>query len=243
MQAAEMARDTPASAGTDATLEAEDFNEWQKLIDRKDAKGILEKDPKRIIQALQQLGKTQKMQQTRAAIENQQQIEATKQAIQAAQQAQNVQAVPMQGDQSVQPIVPDQTVQQMSAPIQPENIMQNPQMMQGTDGQIAPQNILAQNTHAENVFDAPVPQNVENSAVPTPSETLAAGIAQGTADVQPMSQPMETQTNIDNVQQAILQREVPLLSIPAYVQARQSGDLNTAAQIAQQAGANDVAQL
>ena len=261
LQAAEMARDTPIGSGTDPAAEAESVNEWQRLIDRKDAKGIFEKDPKRIVQHLQRLEKTQKVQRTRAAIENQQQIEATKQALQAVQQAQNAQAVPTQGDVSVQQIVPEQIAQpmmdgqvsptiqqagdmqganaaQMSAPIQPENVMQNPQMVQGTDGQIAPQNIPVQN-----MFDAPVPQNAVNSAVPTPSEALAAEIGQGTADAQPMPQPMETQANIDDVQQAILQREMPLLSVPAYVQARQSGDLNTAAQIAQQVGANDVAQL
>ena len=261
IQAAEMARDTPVGNGVDGALEAETVNEWQRLIDRKDAKGIFEKDPKRIVQHLQRLEKTQKMQRTQAAIENQQQIEATKQALQAVQQAQNAQAVPTQGDASVQQIVPEQIAQpmmdgqvsptiqqagdmqganaaQMSAPIQPENVMQNPQMVQGTDGQIAPQNIPVQN-----MFDAPVPQNAVNSAVPTPSEALATGVEQAAADAQPMPQPMETQANIDDVQQAIQQREVPLLSIPAYVQARQSGDLNTAAQIAQQAGANDVAQL
>ena len=266
LQAAEMARDTPIGSGTDPAAEAESVNEWQRLIDRKDAKGIFEKDPKRIVQHLQRLEKTQKMQRTQAAIENQQQIEATKQALQAVQQAQNAQAVPTQGDASVQQIVPEQIAQpmmdgqvsptiqqagdmqganaaQMSAPIQPENVMQNSQMVQGTDGQIVPQNILAQNIHAENVFDAPVPQNAVNSAVPTPSEAFAVGIEQGAADAQPMPQPMETQANMDDVQQAILQREVPLLSVPAYLQARQSGDLNTAAQIAQQAGANDVAQL
>ena len=261
LQAAEMVRDTPVGSGTDPAAEAESVNEWQRLIDRKDAKGILEKDTKGIVQHLQRLEKAQKMQRTRAAIENQQQIEATKQALQAVQQEQSAQAVPTQGDASVQQIVPEQTAQpmmdgqvsptipqagdmqganaaQMSAPIQPENVMQNPQMVQGTDGQIVPQNI-----HTENVFDAPVPQNAVNSAVPTPSEGLAAEIEQGTADAQPMPQPMETQANMDDVQQAILQREVPLLSVPAYVQARQSGDLNTAAQIAQQVGANDVAQL
>lgn len=264
LQAAEMARDTPIGSGTDPAAEAESVNEWQRLIDRKDAKGIFEKDPKRIVQHLQRLEKTQKMQRTRAAIENQQQIEATKQALATvlqAQNAQNAQAVPTQGDASIQQIVPEQPAQpmmdgqvspiipqagdmqganaaQMSAPIQPENVMQNPQMMQGTDGQIVPQNI-----HTENVFDAPVPQNVVNSAVPTSSEALATGIEQGVADAQPMPQPMETQANIDDVQQAIQQREAPLLSIPAYVQARQNGDLNAAAQIAQQAGANDVAQL
>ena len=261
LQAAEMARDTPIGSGTDPAAEAESVNEWQRLIDRKDAKGIFEKDPKRIVQHLQRLEKTQKMQRTRAAIENQQQIEATKQALATVQQAQNAQAVPTQGDASVQQIVPEQIAQpmldgqvsptiqqagdmqganaaQMSAPIQPENVMQNPQVVQGTDGQVVPQNI-----HVENVFDAPVPQNVVNSAVPTPSEALATGIEQAAADAQPMPQPMETQANMDDVQQAIQQREAPLLSIPAYVQARQSGDLNAAAQIAQQVGANDVAQL
>ena len=261
LQAAEMVRDTPVGSGTDPAAEAESVNEWQRLIDRKNVKGILEKDTKGIVQHLQRLEKAQKMQRTRAAIENQQQIEATKQALQAVQQEQSAQAVPTQGDASVQQIVPEQTAQpmmdgqvsptipqagdmqganaaQMSAPIQPENVMQNPQMVQGTDGQIVPQNI-----HTENVFDAPVPQNVVNSAVPTPSEALATGIEQGVADAQSMPQPMETQANMDDVQQAILQREVPLLSVPAYVQARQSGDLNTAAQIAQQVGANDVAQL
>ena len=140
------------------------MNEWQLLFDRKEAQGIFEKDPNRIVQHLQRLEKTQKMQRTRASIENQQQIEATKQALQA-QNAQNAQAVPTQGDASVQQIVPEQPAQpmmdgqvsptipqagdmqganaaQMSEPIQPENVMQNPQMMQGTDGQIAPQNIL-----------------------------------------------------------------------------------------------------
>nr|DAS84512.1 MAG TPA: hypothetical protein [Caudoviricetes sp.] len=124
LQAAEMARDTPIGSGTDPALEAEHVNEWQSLIDRKDIKGIFEKDPQRIVQTMTTLGKEQRAQKTRAAIESQQQIEETKQALAALATQANAQpvqngAVPP----TVQQIVPAQNAPtEMPAP--PENVMQ-----------------------------------------------------------------------------------------------------------------------
>jgi hypothetical protein len=124
LQAAEMARDTPIGSGTDPALEAEHVNEWQSLIDRKDVKGIFEKDPQRIVQTMTNLGKEQRAQKTRAAIESQQQIEETKQALAALATQANAQpvqngAVPP----TVQQIVPAQNAPtEMPAP--PENVMQ-----------------------------------------------------------------------------------------------------------------------
>ena len=193
LDAAQMIRDTPVGDGTDAALEAEHVNEWQDLIDRKDVKGIFEKDPQRVVQTIQQLGKDQRAQKTWAAIENQQQIEAAKQTLQAAAAQQNVQGipaqvgntvqqnVPVQGAQqnaqasptqvegSVAQIVPDQGMQQSEAVIQPENVMQNAgnqsvNAMQGVPNQ--PQNVMQ---NAETAQGVPV-QNVQNGVINAPAQ-------------------------------------------------------------------------
>ena len=84
LSAAEAIRDMPLGS-VDKTAEAESYNEWQKLIDTKDIAGIVDKDPEGVARMVHQLAGAQKQQQTRAAIENQQQIEATKQALEAVQ--------------------------------------------------------------------------------------------------------------------------------------------------------------
>jgi predicted ABC-type ATPase len=193
LDAAQMIRDTPVGDGTDAALEAEHVNEWQDLIDRKDVKGIFEKDPQRVVQTIQQLGKDQRAQKTWAAIENQQQIEAAKQTFQAAAAQQNVQGipaqvgntvqqnVPVQGAQqnaqasptqvegSVAQIVPDQGMQQSEAVIQPENVMQNAgnqsvNAMQGVPNQ--PQNVMQNAETAQGVSV----QNVQNGVINAPAQ-------------------------------------------------------------------------
>ena len=193
LQAAEMVRDMPVGDGTDPALEAEHVNEWQSLIDRKDVKGIFEKDPQRIVQTMTKLGKEQRAQKTRAAIENQQKIEVAKQALQAAAAQQNVQGipaqvgntvqqnVPVQGAQqnaqasptqvegSVAQIVPNQGMQQSEAVIQPENVMQNAgnqsvNAMQGVPNQ--PQNVMQ---NAETAQGVPV-QNVQNGVINAPAQ-------------------------------------------------------------------------
>ena len=83
LEAAQRIRDMPVGDGTDAAADAEHVNEWQRLIDRKDIKGIFEKDPQKVVQTMAKLGKEQKAQKTRAAIENQQQIDEATQAIHA----------------------------------------------------------------------------------------------------------------------------------------------------------------
>jgi predicted ABC-type ATPase len=193
LDAAQMIRDTPVGDGTDAALEAEHVNEWQDLIDRKDVKGIFEKDPQRVVQTIQQLGKDQLAQKTWAAIENQQQIEAAKQTLQAAAAQQNVQGipaqvgntvqqnVPVQGAQqnaqasptqvegSVAQIVPNQGMQQSEAVIQPENVMQNADnqsvnAMQGVPNQ--PQNVMQNAETAQGVSV----QNVQNGVINAPAQ-------------------------------------------------------------------------
>ena len=193
LDAAQMIRDTPVGDGTDAALEAEHVNEWQDLIDRKDVKGIFEKDPQRVVQTIQQLGKDQRAQKTWAAIENQQQIEAAKQTLQAAAAQQNVQGipaqvgntvqqnVPVQGAQqnaqasptqvegSVAQIVPNQGMQQSEAVIQPENVMQNAgnqsvNAMQGVPNQ--PQNVMQNAETAQGVSV----QNVQNGVINAPAQ-------------------------------------------------------------------------
>lgn len=103
LEAAQRVRDMPVGDGTDAAADAEHVNEWQRLIDRKDIKGIFEKDPQKVIQTMAKLGKEQKAQKTRAAIENQQQIDATKQAIHALTAQSATQSIPTgQIDNTVQ---------------------------------------------------------------------------------------------------------------------------------------------
>ena len=236
LQAAEMIRDTPIGDSTDPAVEAENVNEWQSLIDRKDIKGIFEKDPQKVVQTMTTLGKEQRAQKTRAAIENQQQIEETKQAIAAVQTQANtqpVQAAPMQSDQSVQQIVPEQTAQPMmdwqvsstvphvgdiqvttqtSAPIQPENVMQMPQ------------------------------------EVPPISDAFAAGLERGVADAVQTVQSEQPHTTVSQEELAgilskVQQWEQPLLSIPEYVAARNRQDWAATARIARAANVPGVAQF
>ena len=248
IQAAEALRDTPVGNGEDALAEAEHVNEWQSLIDRKDAKGIFEKDPQRVAQAIHRLGKEQRAQKTRAAIENQQQIEATKQALQAAQARQNVQGVPAQTANTVQQVVPNQGMAQPGAVSAPENVMQNPQMMQDGGVQTMPQNVPVQN-----VLSVPAADGMQTgtqmtapqvNTAPMPMEAVAAGMEQSA-----LPMPQQVQTNIPQPQNVLgampeeLRRaEAPLLTTPAYAAARRRGDWGTAAQIAAMAQMPQVAQ-
>ena len=260
LQAAEMARDTPVGDGTDTAAEAENVNAWQQLLDRKDTKGIFEKDPKGIVQHLRRLGKEQREQRTRAAIENQQQIEATKQALTALQQSvQSAQAQSAAIDSNVQQVISSQTAQpmntvqvspnvQMNVPLQPTSDIQIPQNVQGVDMQ------AMQNAPVQNTFDAPVQQNnitpipqngigilspqAGNQGVvaPAPSEDLASGIVQGSAAAQQIQQLPVSQEERAGLLSKVQQWEQPLLSIPEYVAARNRQDWDTASRIAYAAG-------
>ena len=214
LQAAEMIRDMPVGDGTDAAADAEHVNEWQSLIDRKDIKGIFEKDPQKVVQTMTNLGKEQRAQKTRAAIENQQKIEETKQAITAVQTQANtqpVQAAPMQGDQSVQQIVPDQ-VEQMGTPDQPENVMQMPQ-------------------EAHPVSDAF-------------AAGLQSGAADAVQTAQPeQPRTPVSQEELAGILSKVQQWEQPLLSVPEYVTARNRQDWAATAQIARAANVPGVAQF
>ena len=214
LQAAEMIRDMPVGDGTDAAADAEHVNEWQSLIDRKDIKGIFEKDPQKVVQTMTNLGKEQRAQKTRAAIENQQKIEETKQAIAAVQTQANtqpVQAAPMQGDQSVQQIVPDQ-VEQMGTPDQPENVMQMPQ-------------------EAHPVSDAF-------------AAGLQSGAADAVQTAQPeQPRTPVSQEELAGILSKVQQWEQPLLSVPEYVTARNRQDWAATAQIARAANVPGVAQF
>ena len=262
LQAAEMARDTPVGDGTDTAAEAENVNAWQQLLDRKDTKGIFEKDPKGIVQHLRRLGKEQREQRTRAAIENQQQIEATKQALTALQQSvQSAQAQSAAIDSNVQQVISSQTAQpmntvqvspnvQMNVPLQPTSDIQIPQNVQGVDMQ------AMQNAPVQNTFDAPVQQNTANITpipqngigmlppqvgnqgvvAPAPSEALASGIVQGAAAAQQIQQLPVSQEERAGLLSKVQQWEQPLLSIPEYVAARNRQDWDTASRIAYAAG-------
>ena len=260
LQAAEMARDTPVGDGTDTAAEAENVNAWQQLLDRKDAKGIFEKDPKGIVQHLRRLGKEQREQRTRAAIENQQQIEATKQALAALRQSvQSAQAQSAAIDSNVQQVISSQTAQpmntvqvspnvQMNVPLQPTSDIQIPQNVQGVDMQ------AMQNAPVQNTFDAPVQQNnitpipqngigilspqAGNQGVVAhaPSEDLASGIVQGAAAAQQIEQLPVSQEERAGLLSKVQQLEQPLLSIPEYVAARNRQDWDTASRIAYAAG-------
>ena len=214
LQAAEIIRDMPVGDGTDAAADAEHVNEWQSLIDRKDIKGIFEKDPQKVVQTMTNLGKEQRAQKTRAAIENQQKIEETKQAIAAVQTQANtqpVQAAPMQGDQSVQQIVPDQ-VEQMGTPDQPENVMQMPQ-------------------EAHPVSDAF-------------AAGLQSGAADAVQTAQPeQPRTPVSQEELAGILSKVQQWEQPLLSVPEYVTARNRQDWAATAQIARAANVPGVAQF
>ena len=214
LQAAEMIRDMPVGDGTDPALEAEHVNEWQSLIDRKDVKGIFEKDPQRVVQMVTQRGKDQRAQKTRAAIENQQKIEVAKQAIAAVQTQANTQPVhdaQMPGDQSVQQIVPDQ-VEQMGTPDQPENVMQ----------------MLQEEPPISDAFAA----------------GLQSGTADAVQTVQTeQSHTPVSQEELAGILSKVQQWEQPLLSIPEYVAARNRQDWAATAQIARAANVPGVAQF
>lgn len=232
LQAAEMVRDMPVGDGTDPALEAEHVNEWQSLIDRKDVKGIFEKDPQRIVQTMTKLGKEQRAQKTRAAIENQQKIEVAKQAIAAVQTQANTQPVQdaqMQGDQSVQQIVPEQPAQPMM------------------DGQVSPTV-----SHAGDMqTSAPIqPENVMQMLQEEPpiSDAFAAGLQSGAADAVQTAQTEQSHTPVSQEELAgilskVQQWEQPLLSIPEYVAARNRQDWAATAQIARAANVPGVAQF
>jgi len=236
LQAAEMIRDTPIGDGTDPVVEAENVNEWQSLIDRKDIKGIFEKDPQKVVQTMTNLGKEQRAQKTRAAIENQQQIEETKQAIAAVQTQANtqpVQAAPMQGDQSVQQIVPEQPAQPMM------------------DGQVSPTVPYVGDMQATTQTSAPIqPENVMQmpQEVPPVSDAFAAGLERGAADAVQTAQTEQPHTPVSQEELAgilskVQQWEQPLLSIPEYVAARNRQDWAATAQIARAANVPGVAQF
>ena len=214
LQAAKMVRDMPVGDGTDPALEAEHVNEWQSLIDRKDIKGIFEKDPQKVVQMVTQRSKEQRRERTRAAIENQQKIEETKQAIAAVQTQANtqpVQAAPMQGDQSVQQIVPDQ-VSPSVPPDQPENVMQMPQ-------------------EAHPVSDAF-------------AAGLQSGAADAVQTAQPeQPRTPVSQEELAGILSKVQQWEQPLLSVPEYVAARNRQDWAATAQIARAANVPGVAQF
>ena len=214
LQAAEMIRDTPIGDGTDPVVEAENVNEWQSLIDRKDIKGIFEKDPQKVVQMVTQRSKEQRRERTRAAIENQQKIEETKQAIAAVQTQANtqpVQAAPMQGDQSVQQIVPDQ-VEQMGTPDQPENVMQ----------------MLQEEPPLSDAFAAGLQSGTTDAVQTTQTEQSRTPVSQ---------------EELAGILSKVQQWEQPLLSIPEYVAARNRQDWAATAQIARAANVPGVAQF
>ena len=236
LQAAEMIRDTPIGDGTDPVVEAENVNEWQRLIDRKDIKGIFEKDPQKVVQTMTNLGKEQRAQKTRAAIENQQQIEETKQAIAAVQTQANtqpVQAAQKQGDQSVQQIVPEQSAQPMM------------------DGQVSPTVPQVGDMQATTQTSAPIqPENVMQmpQEAPSVSDAFAAGLQSGAADAVQTAQPEQPHTpvsqgELEGILSKVQQWEQPLLSVPEYVAARNRQDWAATAQIARAANVPGVAQF
>mgnify|MGYP000951132245 FL=1 len=215
LSAAEAIRDMPIGS-VDKTAEAESYNEWQKLIDTKDIAGIVDKDPEGVARMVHQLAGAQKQQQTRAAIENQQQIEATKQALEAVQKQRYEAAQARINNAVAQRNVGMQNPQmQAEAPMQ--GAVQTPQIPM----QAAPTNNIVGDTVVENAapqtFSSPVEEAVKN--LPVSREELS------------------------DILGKVQQWEQPLLSIPAYVQARDRQDWATAAQIAANAGQPGVAQF
>lgn len=215
LSAAEAIRDMPLGS-VDKTAEAESYNEWQKLIDTKDIAGIVDKDPEGVARMVHQLAGAQKQQQTRAAIENQQQIEATKQAIAAVQQ-QRIEAAQARINNAVEQR--NATVQnpQMQAEAPMQGAVQTPQIPMQT----APTNNIVGDTVVENVAPQTFSSPVEEAAksLPVSREELSGILGK------------------------VQQWEQPLLSIPAYVQARDRQDWAMAAQIAANAGRPGVAQF
>lgn len=215
LSAAEAIRDMPLGS-VDKTAEAESYNEWQKLIDTKDIAGIVDKDPEGVARMVHQLAGAQKQQQTRAAIENQQQIEATKQAIAAIQQ-QRIEAAQARINNAV--AQRNATVQnpQMQAEAPMQGAVQTPQIPM----QAAPTNNIVGDTVVEDAAPQTFSSPVEEAAksLPVSREELSGILGK------------------------VQQWEQPLLSIPAYVQARDRQDWATAAQIAANAGQPGVAQF
>ena len=215
LSAAEAIRDMPLGS-VDKTAEAESYNEWQKLIDTKDIAGIVDKDPEGVARMVHQLAGAQKQQQTRAAIENQQQIEATKQALEAVQK-QRYEAAQARINNAVAQRNAGMQNSQMQAEAPMQGAVQTPQIPM----QAAPTNNIVGDTVVENAapqtFSSPVEEAVKN--LPVSREELS------------------------DILGKVQQWEQPLLSIPAYVQARDRQDWATAAQIAANAGQPGVAQF
>ena len=215
LSAAEAIRDMPLGS-VDKTAEAESYNEWQKLIDTKDIAGIVDKDPEGVARMVHQLAGAQKQQQTRAAIENQQQIEATKQALEAVQK---------QRYEAAQARINNAVAQRNAA-------MQNPQMQAGTpmQGAVQTPQIPMQAAPTNNIVGDTVVENAAPQTFSSPVEEAVKSL--------PVSR-----EELSDILGKVQQWEQPLLSIPAYVQARDRQDWATAAQIAANAGQPGVAQF
>ena len=215
LSAAEAIRDMPLGS-VDKTAEAESYNEWQKLIDTKNIAGIVDKDPEGVARMVHQLAGAQKQQQTRAAIENQQQIEATKQALEAVQK---------QRYEAAQARINNAVAQRNAA-------MQNPQMQAETpmQGAVQTPQIPMQAAPTNNLVGDTVVENVAPQTFSSPVEEAAKSL--------PVSR-----EELSDILGKVQQWEQPLLSIPAYVQARDRQDWATAAQIAANAGQPGVAQF
>ena len=215
LSAAEAIRDMPLGS-VDKTAEAESYNEWQKLIDTKDIAGIVDQDPEGVARMVHQLAGAQKQQQTRAAIENQQQIEATKQAIAAVQQ-QRIEAAQARINNAVAQRNATAQDPQMQAEAPMQGAVQTPQIPMQT----APTNNIVGDTVVEDAAPQTFSSPVEEAAksLPVSREELSGILGK------------------------VQQWEQPLLSIPAYVQARDRQDWATAAQIAANAGQPGVAQF
>ena len=215
LSAAEAIRDMPLGS-VDKTAEAESYNEWQKLIDTKDIAGIVDKDPEGVARMVHQLAGAQKQQQTRAAIENQQKIEATKQALEAVQK---------QRYEAAQARINNAVAQRNAA-------VQNPQMQAEApmQGAVQTPQIPMQAAPTNNIVGDTVVENVAPQTFSSPVEEAAKSL--------PVSR-----EELSGILGKVQQWEQPLLSIPAYVQARDRQDWATAAQIAANAGQPGVAQF
>ena len=215
LSAAEAIRDMPIGS-VDKTAEVESYNEWQKLIDTKDIAGIVDKDPEGVARMVHQLAGAQKQQQTRAAIENQQQIEATKQALEAVQK---------QRYEAAQARINNAVAQRNAA-------VQNPQMQAETpmQGAVQTPQIPMQAAPTNNIVGDTVVENAAPQTFSSPVEEAAKSL--------PVSR-----EELSDILGKVQQWEQPLLSIPAYVQARDRQDWATAAQIAANAGQPGVAQF
>ena len=215
LSAAEAIRDMPLGS-VDKTAEAESYNEWQKLIDTKDIAGIVDKDPEGVARMVHQLAGAQKQQQTRAAIENQQKIEATKQALEAVQK---------QRYEAAQARINNAVAQRNAA-------VQNPQMQAEApmQGAVQTPQIPMQAAPTNNIVGDTVVEDAAPQTFSSPVEEAAKSL--------PVSR-----EELSGILGKVQQWEQPLLSIPAYVQARDRQDWATAAQIAANAGQPGVAQF